>query len=93
MRNSIARPAIDLPPSNAYREYVCMYVRTYMCRRMKQVAVFVNNDFRHFNVWLESVSSYNCYYPFAVLAPVTATAKLKMNVKIDGDLSMPQVCG
>jgi len=27
----------------------------------------------------------------AVLSPLTATAKLKMNVKIDGDLSMPQV--
>ena len=27
----------------------------------------------------------------SVLSPVTATAKLKMNVKIDGDISMPQV--
>ena len=27
----------------------------------------------------------------AVLSPVSGTAKLKMNVKIDGDTSMPQV--
>jgi len=29
--------------------------------------------------------------PFLVLSPVTASARLKMNVKIDGDTSMPQV--
>ncbi len=31
------------------------------------------------------------YVCLLVLSPVTASAQLKMNVKIDGDTSMPQV--
>lgn len=30
-------------------------------------------------------------HTITVLSPITGTAKLKMNVRIDGDLSMPQV--
>ena len=96
MREGIARPAVDPPPSNTYRES-WSYARIIVAQSTCSACICMCTVFflllcvAQFVLIACPLSVLSFKICSAVLSPMSAVAKVKMNVRTEVDLSLPQV--